>query len=131
MGTIRNQIVIVQHWNKDKANKLRESAVAAFQEIADQLIERFYAGPDNKSFDVSKEMVTPVLESFINEEYTFFINGDCSKLGWEESTDFKKVRYRWVEEHKHDASYIAIVDIGEAYPPEVAWSNYTEEEEEQ
>lgn len=125
MGTIRNEIVIVQHWNKEEAEKLRESAVEAFQKTADTLRGTYY-----EKFDVNKQMITPVLESFINQEYTFFINGDCSKLRWEESIEFKKTRDKWVEDHRSDASYIVVVNIGEDFPPRIEWSNYSEDEEE-
>lgn len=121
MGTIRNQVVIIHHYDKTEITKLREDAVQYFQAIiVDIAAKNGYRLIDTKS------IVTPILESFINSEYTFFINGDCSKIGWPESDQFKKARMKWIEENKYNAQNIVLVDLGEDYPAKILFDSTLE-----
>ena len=111
MGTIRNRMVIVHEWDLARIAKLREDAVKTFQEVADSF--------KLKDYDVATKMVSPILEGFSNNEHTFIINGECSKLGWEESDLFQEVRKQWCDTHRNEASNILIVDFGEDYAASV------------
>lgn len=121
MGTIRNQVVIVHHYNKEEITKLRKDAAQYFQATAVEV-----AIKDGYRLDDTVSIVSPVLESFINSEYTFFINGDCSKLGWPESDQFKKARMKWIEENKYNAQNIVLVDLGEDYPAKILFDSTLE-----
>ena len=107
MGTIRNRMTVVQHWNSEELEKIRKDAVKTFQEVADSF--------GLKDYNVEEKMISPVLEGFSNTEYTFVINGECSKLGWEESDLFQEVRKQWCEKHKNEVENMLIVDFGEDY----------------
>lgn len=120
MGTIRNRVVIVHHWDLGKINSLREDAIKTFQETADSFNYRL--------FSVENNMVTPIMTGFANTEYTFFINGECSKLRWEESDLFQEVRKMWCKKHKNEASNILIVDFGQDTPASVKEYSYIEED---
>ena len=76
-------MVIVHHYNKQKIQKIREDAVRYFSKV---VIE------DNEysAYDVGRDMISPILTSIINEEYSFVIMGDCSKLGWDTSDLYEK-----------------------------------------
>ena len=79
MGTIRNEMTIVHHWKKDELEKVREDAIKVFSQIVIQ-----DAGVEKHI----ESMISPIMETYINREYTFVINGDCSKMGWETSERF-------------------------------------------
>ncbi len=104
MGTIRNEMTIVHHWEKDTLEKLREDAIKAFKEVA-------------YDKDIIDRMVSPIMESFVNQEYTFVINGDCSKVGWDTATRFHKARMEWCKKHKDDAEAIVVINFGEGDKP--------------
>ena len=106
MGTIRNEMTIVHHFEKDALEKLREDAIKAFKEVA---IER--------DKDIIDRMVSPIMESFINQEYTFVINGDCSKVGWDIATRFHETRMEWCKKHKDDVEAIVVINFGEGDDP--------------
>lgn len=103
MGTIRNEMTIVHHYDKDKLEKVREDAVKFFNKVEDT--------------DLIDSMVSPIMESYINQEYTFVINGDCSKIGWETSERFHKARMKWCEKHKYDVENIIVINFGEGDEP--------------
>lgn len=105
MGIIKNEMTIVHCCSKRNARELRRDAVMHFESI---IRDKFPL----EDIDVSSEMISPIMESSINLEYTFVINGECSKLGWEESDIFHAARMEWAERHKKDA-YIVIVNFGE------------------
>ena len=65
MGTIRNEMTIVHHWDKDKVEKLREDAIKVFS----QIIKR-----DVGNEEYIENMISPIMKSYINQEYTFIIN---------------------------------------------------------
>ena len=52
MGTIRNEMTIVHHWEKDELEKVREDAIKVFNKAANE--------------DVSDLMISPIMESYIN-----------------------------------------------------------------
>lgn len=106
MGIIRNEITIVHHWKKDELEKVREDAIKFFSEIASKDL-------GNSNIDIVNSMVSPIMNTFINQEYTFVINGDCSKIGWPTSELFHEERIKWCEKHKHDVQNIIVINFGE------------------
>ena len=112
MGTIRNEMTIVHDWDKDKIEKLRQDAIQTFCKSME-----YY------------DMISPIMTSYINEEYTFIINGDCSKLGWEPSKRFHYIRMKWCEKHKHDAESIVVINFGEDRPCYIVYDNNGEDTE--
>ena len=108
MGTIRNRVVIIHHYKKEEIEELRKDAIEFFQNIISENLPYL-------KFDVDKEMITPIMESLINHEYTFVINGECSKIGWTESDLFEEKRNKWIEENKDKCQNIILVDFGEDY----------------
>ena len=110
MGTIRNEMTIIHHWNKDKLEKLREDAIEMLKQIARQDLRV------EESIDI-EGMISPIMDSYINQEYTFVINGDCSKIGWGMSERFHDARMKWCENHKHDALNIVVINFGEGDEP--------------
>ena len=104
MGTIRNRLTIVHDYNFDRITQTRQNAVEYFGKI---MRDEF----DFPDYDVDTQMISPVLQSVVNGEYTFVIMGDCSKDGWELSNDFKKYRDEWIRENK--AQNILVADFGE------------------
>ena len=105
MGTIRNRMVIVHSFDLTVIQALRDDAIVYFQKVADQF--------PFMEFDVKNEMVSNIMAGFSNREYTFVINGECSKLGWPESDVFQAAREEWCEQHYFRADNILIVDFGE------------------
>ncbi len=103
MGTIRNEMTIVHHYNKDRLEKVREDAINLFNEVA--------SGDSGARINVSDLMISPIMQSYINQEYTFVINGDCSKIGWETSERFHEARMTWCEKHKYDVQNIIIINF--------------------
>lgn len=108
MGTIRNEMTIVHHWDKDKLEEAREDAINVFSRAIRQ-----DAGAEEKI----EYMISPIMESYINQEYTFIINGDCSKLGWETSERFHEARMKWCEKHKYTLQNIIVINFGEDEEP--------------
>lgn len=106
MGTIRNRLTIVHDYDKDRINETRQNAVKYFGEI----IQKEFGYID---YDVDIQLISPVLQSFINGEYTFVIMGDCSKLGWEVSENFEQYRNEWIKQNKGMAKNILVADFGE------------------
>lgn len=108
MGTIRNEMTIVHDWNKDKLEKVREDAIKVFSQVI-----RRPAGVE----EYIENMISPIMKSYINQEYTFVINGDCSKIGWETSERFHEARMKWCEKHKSDVEAIVVINFGEGDEP--------------
>ena len=110
MGTIRNRMVIVHHYDLETIKAIREDAVQTFQ----SLVKEDYK---NSEYDVDKEMISPILTSLVNSEYSFVIMGDCSKLGWSTSELFENGRNEWVEKcnRKLKSYKILVLDFGEDY----------------
>ncbi len=108
MGTIRNEMTIVHDWEKDKIEKLREDAIRVFSEVISR---------DLGNEEYIEKMISPIMESYINREYTFVINGDCSKIGWETSKRFHEARMEWCEKHKNISQNIIVINFGEGYEP--------------
>lgn len=102
MGTIRNEMTIVHCWNKDDIEKVRDDAIKFFNEIEENIADL---------------MISPIMQSYINQEYTFVINGDCSKIGWETSERFHEARIKWCEKHKYDVQNIIVINFGEGDDP--------------
>lgn len=110
MGTIRNKMVIVHHYNLEDIEKLRCDAVRYFQ---DAIKEGIYIG----NYDVDTNMISPILKSIVNEEYSFVIMGDCSKIGWGTSDYFNEIRSEWISRWSHNEKFyqIILIDFGEDY----------------
>lgn len=102
-------MTIVHDWDKNRIKNLRQDAVQTFDE------------------GVDRGMISPIMTSYINAEYTFVINGDCSKLGWETSNRFHDIRMKWCEKHKHDAESIVVINFGEDGPCDIIYDNKREE----
>ena len=103
MGTIRNRMVIVQHYDKAELEEIRNDAIKTFQKAME----------DNGGRP--ETMVSPIMTSYINEEYTFVINGECSKSGWDVSNEFQIIRQDWCNKFKDIVENILIVDFGEDF----------------
>jgi len=101
MGTIRNRVTLVHHWNLDEITKLRDDAIKTFNKVIEP-------------FDI--DIVGPIMTSPCNAEYTFMIQGDCSKNGWTTSDKFIDIRKEWCEKYKNNGAVIVVVDMGEDYP---------------
>jgi hypothetical protein len=110
MGTIRNELTIVHHWNKDELEKVREDAIKFFNEIASK-----DSGESN--INIADSMISPIMNTYINQEYTFVINGDCSKIGWYTSELFHEARMKWCKKHKDDVEAIVVINFGEGDEP--------------
>ena len=114
MGTIRNEMTIVHHWKKDELEKVREDAIKFFNVVEN---------------GISDLMVSPIMTSYINSEYTFVINGDCSKIGWGTSERFHEARMQWCENHKHDVQNIIVINFGEDGECHIVFDNTAESED--
>lgn len=112
MGTMRNRVVIVHHWRKERIEEIRRNAVEFFQKVV-------LEDTPHSEYDVNIQMVTPIMESFINNEYTFMIVGECSKIGWSTSDLFDKKRREWIENNRDKCQNIILVDFGEEYEAEM------------
>lgn len=122
MGTIRNEMTIVHHWKKDEIEKVREDAIKVFSQIARQDV-------DTGVEEYIENMISPIMTTYINQEYTFVINGDCSKIGWETSEQFHEARMKWCEKHKHDVQNIIVINFGEGDEPcRIVFDNKEESE---
>lgn len=106
MGTIRNEMTIIHDRKEDRIEMLRQDAIQTF----------------SKSIEY-EDMISPIMTSYVNEEYTFVINGDCSKLGWKTSEDFHDIRMKWCEKHKYDAESIVVINFGEDGPCKIIYDN--------
>lgn len=112
MGTIRNRVVIVHHYRKEEIEEIRQDAVDFFQKVV-------LEDDEFSEYEVNTKMVTPIMESLINGEYTFMIMGECSKIGWSLSDLFDKKPREWIENHKDKCQNIILVDFGEDYEAEM------------
>lgn len=111
MGTIRNEMTIVHHYDKDELEKVRKDAVIVFSQIVRQ-----DAGVEEVE-EYIENMISPIMNTYINQEYTFVINGDGSKNGWETSEKFHEARIKWCEKHKYDVQNIVVINFGEGDLP--------------
>ncbi len=112
MGTIRNKVTLVHHYSFDEITKLRDDAINTFNKAADVF------------FDI--DIVGPIMTSPCNSEYTFMIQGDCSKNGWAISEQFNDIRMEWCKKHMHDGAVIVVVDMGEDYPSSIDFDSNKE-----
>lgn len=108
MGTIRNRMTIIHHYDLNEITQVRESAIIYFSEIMKDY---------NIDYIVETDMVSPILKSPINGEYSFVIMGDCSKLCWEMSDEFDKYRRAWIKEQVNNVQNILIASFGEGDEP--------------
>lgn len=106
MGTIRNRLTIVRDYNWGRINKARESAVEYFKEVVQEELSSY-------KYDVNTQMISPILTSIINGEYTFVIMGDCSNSRWDISEKFEKYREVWIKQNEGMVKNILVVDFGE------------------
>ena len=114
MGTIRNRVTLVHHYSFDEITKLRDDAIKTFNKAAEEWFDNI-------------DIVGPIMISPFNAEYTFMIQGDCSKDGWTPSEKFNDIRMKWCEKHKHDGSVIVVVNLGEDYQAYIDFDNSIEE----
>lgn len=110
MGTIRNKVTLVHHHDFDKITKLRDDAIKSFNTATGL-------------FDI--DIVGPIMTSPCNAEYTFMIQGDCSKNGWTISDKFNDIRKEWCEKHKNDG-IIVVVNFGDDYPSSIDFDSEEE-----
>lgn len=123
MGTVRNEMTIVHDWNKDRIEKIREDAIKAFSEV----IRR-----DLGNEEYIEKMISPIMESYINREYTLIINGDCSKLGWDTSERFHEARMEWCEKNMCTPQNIIVINFGEGdEPSHIVFDNRAKREDEE
>ena len=108
MGTIRNEMTIVHSCSKDRLEKVREDAIKMISQITEL---------DARVDEPVKDMVSPIMSTYVNGEYTFVINGDGSKLGWKTSEEFHEARMKWCEKHKYDVQNIVVINFGEGGEP--------------
>ena len=113
MGIIRNRVTLVHHYSFEEITKLRDDAIKTFKEAGD---EWFY----------NIDIVSPIMISPFNSEYTFMIQGDCSKNGWAASDKFKDIRMEWCKKHMNDGGVIVVVDLGEDYPSSIDFDSMEE-----
>ena len=105
MSSIRNRLIIVHDYDFDRIRELRENAVRYFEQVV--------SNEENDTYDVDSKMISPILSSFVNEEYTFVIMGDCSKSGWELSENFEKLRQEWIKQNRGACQNILVADFGD------------------
>jgi hypothetical protein len=107
-------MTIVQHYDRDELEKMREDAVKVFS----QVIRQDEGAEENIGVDeYIKDMISPIMSTYVNQEYTFVINGDGSKVGWETSERFHEARMEWCEKHKYDVENIVVINFGDGdYP---------------
>lgn len=110
MGTIRNEMTIVHHYNKDELEEVREDAIKVFGQIGSE--------------EFIKNMISPIMETYVNQEYTFIINGDCSKVGWSISDLFHETRIKWCEKHRRDVQNIVVINFGEDESCYIVFDNH-------
>ena len=110
MGIIRNRVTLVHHYNLDEITKLREDAIKTFE----------------TGLDLKYPIVSSIMTSHYNEEYTFMINGDCSKNGWTPSDEFIEIRKKWCEKHKNNGAVIVVVNLGNDYPASIDFDSTKE-----
>lgn len=108
MGTIRNRMIIIHHYNLDEITQVRESAIAFFSEVMKDYKKKYI----DEKYIVGTDMVSPILKSPVNGEYSFVIMGDCSKLGWKMSDEFDKYRRAWAKEQIHNVQHVLIASFG-------------------
>ena len=105
MGTIRNRLTIVHDFDLDRITEMRKDAVRYFEKIVED--------DSYMEYDVDSQMVSPILKSVVNQEYTFVIMGDCSKLGWDTSEKYEQYRNEWIKKNKGVCQHILVADFGE------------------
>lgn len=121
MGTIRNEMTIVHHRRKEELEKVREDAIQFFNEIASE---------DSGVQNVADLMISTIMNSYMNQEYTFIINGDCSKFRWITFERFHEARMKWCEYHKNDVQNIIVINFGEGEAPcYIVFDNKAESED--
>lgn len=110
MGTIRNKMIIIHHYDAEIIKVIHQDAINHFQNLV-------LKSNKSSNYNVSKDMVSPILTSFTNGEYSFVIMGDCSKLGWTTSKIFEEGRKEWVEKWRNskDSYMVLVADFGEDY----------------
>lgn len=111
MGLIRNEMTIIHDWSFERISKLHTNAITTFTEVSEGDIE------------IANMMVCPIITSIINSEYTFIINGDCSKVGRYTSKKYHEARLKWCEEHKNDAESIVVINFGEGGGCDIVFDN--------
>ena len=119
MGIVRNEMTIVHHWDKDELEGAMDDAIKVFSEVISQDLKLTSAGTKAKKYIdwYIENMISPIMRSYINQMYTFVINGDCSQIGWELFNQFHKARMEWCEKHKHDIQSIVVINFGEGDEP--------------
>lgn len=89
MGRIRNNMTIIHHYDYERISKVRENAVTYFESTVKEY---------DIDYNVGESMVSPILKSPVNDEYSFVIMGDCSKSGYDLAEYFDKRRRAWAKQ---------------------------------
>ena len=110
MGTIRNKMLIIYHYDKNVIHMMRKDAVRHFQETVRE-------DSPHTHYNVDRNMVSPVLSLQSDGMYVFAIMGDCSKNGWDTSELFEMRRQEYVEKwiEADNPGWIILMDFGEDY----------------
>lgn len=108
MGEINNRLIIIHHYKYEIIKEIHDDAITQFQS--------FYDNTFDCELDVAKSMISDILKSPINEEYTFVIMGDCAK-GGERYVITEEFRLDWIEKQKNKVQNLLIADFGESDRP--------------
>lgn len=108
MGEINNRLIIIHHYKYEIIKEIHDDAIKQFQS--------FYDNTFDCELDVAKSMISDILKSPINEEYTFVIMGDCTK-GGERYVITEEFRLDWIEKQKNKVQNLLIAEFGESDRP--------------
>lgn len=70
----------------------------------------------NNGYSVKESMISLVLKSPVNGEYSFVIMGDCFKSGSDLSKEYALHRGLWASRELHNVRNVVIVNFGEDDP---------------
>ena len=84
MGTIKHNAIIVTGWDKTNMNTIRKKA----KEIFKKHFENVQKG---------NKLVSNLVPSLMNEDFSFFIAPDGSKEGWQTSNNGDSAREEFID----------------------------------
>ena len=116
MGSVVNTITIIQCWDKQEAHKIREEAVKDWIE--------YYK---SQAIDLSSEidtLISPVLRTVYNDEYTIIINGDGSKSGRSVGCKAEEFRKTWTEKIYNNHNYCVLSVFSISTECDGGWIEY-------
>lgn len=82
MGYVVHHAIVVTSWNYDRLRVARD-----------------------KAFELLPGLVTEIIETRVNRDYSFFVGPDGSKEGWEESDEGDRQRDQfiaWLNTQRHE-----------------------------